>query len=206
LARPPMYPPRPNDAIACNRTNNPDSSASAAEASRHVGEADDIDKPTAVPNASNTELRAAAQSAPAMTDRHLISPSATPVVCLSVSMSVQPEERQDRHDDDDQADQINQTIHGKSPRFRIQSRVSQQGSFDACRQIRFCRWTNAMPSGPGARRLHVTSSQADRQIDDLVPSPGKSPPRFVFTRMSRELTGLLLGAFGVLQQVVGLAH
>jgi hypothetical protein len=123
-------------------------------------------------------------------------------------MSVQPEEGQDRHDDDDQADQIDQTIHWKSPRFRIQSRVSQQGSFDACRQVRFAagrraRWPCAVVARGG---MSLRPEPIDKSTISRHRPEGRRHDPLFFARMSREFARLALGAFGVVQQVVGPAH
>jgi hypothetical protein len=51
--------------------------------------------------------------APPTTELHEMNPAAGrgKVSCTTVAMSAQPEERQDKHDHDDQADEINETVH-----------------------------------------------------------------------------------------------
>src|SRR3954447_21204885 len=106
---------------------SPDSKASAADASRHVGEAELTPSPTATPKPTRMNDIAPAANAPAITELHwmvLRSSAATPppsmmssrmrVSIVIAALSAQAEERQDRHDDDDQADEINQSIHSPS--------------------------------------------------------------------------------------------
>src|SRR3954447_1348364 len=105
---------------------SPDSKASAADASRHVGEAELTPRPTATPKPTRMNDIAPAAKAPAMTELHWMvrrSSAATPPSMMSsrmrvsiviTALSTQAEERQDRHDHDDQADEINQSVHGPS--------------------------------------------------------------------------------------------
>lgn len=68
--RPATYPPQPKLNRAANSRKSPESSASAAEASLHVGDVETIDRPIADPNAISTNDNAEATSAPAMTAPH----------------------------------------------------------------------------------------------------------------------------------------
>src|SRR3954469_4645849 len=106
---------------------SPDSKASAADASRHVGEAELTPRPTATPKLTRMNDIAPAAKAPATTElpwmlrRSLaattppsIRSSRTRVSIAIAALSAQAEERQDRHDHDDQADEIDQSVHGPS--------------------------------------------------------------------------------------------
>src|SRR5262245_5192115 len=97
---------------------NPDSRASAADASSHVGEAELTPRPMATPKLTRMNDIAPAANAPAMTELHwmlhrssaVTTPPSNTSSCTNVSiaiadLSAQAEERQDRHDHDDQADQ-----------------------------------------------------------------------------------------------------
>src|SRR6516225_4313375 len=102
----------------------PDNSASAAEASRQVGEAELTPRPMATPKLTRMNDIAPDANAPAMTELHwmlrgcsaAMKPPSKTLSCMRVSiamagLSAQAEERQDRHDHDDQADQIDQSVH-----------------------------------------------------------------------------------------------
>src|SRR5258708_35976804 len=88
--------------------------ASEADASRQVGAADVTPRPMVAPNDSKIDERAVAISAPRIIGVQFAyrkgSSAGTPG-STETGISAQPEERQDRHDDDDQTYQINQTIH-----------------------------------------------------------------------------------------------
>jgi hypothetical protein len=81
--------------------------------SRQVGDVDATESPTATPNASNTELNAVALMAPPTAEPHKMNPATGSgrVSCTTEAMSAQPEERQDKHDHDDQANEIDETVH-----------------------------------------------------------------------------------------------
>src|SRR6201999_2154766 len=96
----------------------PESTHSATDASRQVGAAELTPRPTVVPNVIMMKDAAHATSAPATIGVHckVHKPpavrSAASVSSSTVSMLIVPslakaKERQNGHDDDDQADQIN---------------------------------------------------------------------------------------------------
>src|SRR5262249_20327668 len=121
--RPAMYPPRPKANSASSNRKRPDNRASAADASRQVGDVDEMDRPTATPNAVKTALSAAALSAPPMMELHemklVVARGEMSFVATSVAtvaMSAKSQERQDGHHDDDQANEIDKTVHCASPR------------------------------------------------------------------------------------------
>src|SRR5215203_1888915 len=96
----------------------PDRIASAADASRHVGAADVTPRPIVTANVSNTEDSAVAASAPSTIGDHcrkrgVISVRATGVTCsIVLSMALaEAEEGQDRQNHNNQADEIDKTVH-----------------------------------------------------------------------------------------------
>src|SRR6185312_2223196 len=96
----------------------PERKASAKEASRQVGAVDDTAKPIAAPNASRTNASPAPQMAPAKTE-----PQPTPTVIRSAgwpavsapmsTMGTSPQSKkgEDCHDNHDETDQINKSVH-----------------------------------------------------------------------------------------------
>src|SRR3954465_3833905 len=108
---------------ACSRGKSPDRIHSATEAPRHVGAVELTPRPTAIAKLIRIEETAVAMMAPAMTGVHCrLQLSEVPramgdvttgaVSVLMMFVSAQAEERQDGHDDHDQADEINQSVHG----------------------------------------------------------------------------------------------
>src|SRR5581483_9450158 len=110
-----------------------------AEASRQLGEAELTPRPMAMPKLTRMNDIAPDAKAPAMTELHWMlrrssaaaKPPSTKLSCTRVSiaiagLSAQAEERQDRHDHDNQADQIDQSVH--SPFLLISSAALMRSS------------------------------------------------------------------------------
>src|SRR3981081_4096581 len=92
----------------------PDRIQSAADASRQVGAVDEMPNPIVAPNANRIDESAVATSAPRITGVQCRYLGGTPMGVagsIGFTMSPQPEERQYRQDDDNQAHQINQPVH-----------------------------------------------------------------------------------------------
>src|SRR5690348_10469939 len=101
----------------------PDSSQSQGEESRHVGAVETTESPIPEPKASSVNETPAARIAPAMIARQSMNGrSTTPERSTNgrssprgiALISVQPEERQNGHDHDDEADKIDQSVHDTS--------------------------------------------------------------------------------------------
>src|SRR3569832_2232117 len=118
--RPAILPPMPMALSATKTRKRPDTTTSTIEVSRQVGEVDTTERPIAEPKAKRTEETAAATMAPAMMGPHgMVVAGATATVSVrppstttvSMAASVQADEGQSRHDDDDESDQINDAVH-----------------------------------------------------------------------------------------------
>jgi len=110
--RPAAYPPIPNAHNATNSRNSPDNNHSHGEESRQVGAVDTTESPIPDPKASSVKETPAAKIAPAIIARQSINGySSRNGAAL---MSMQSEERQDGHDHDDKANQIDQSVHDTS--------------------------------------------------------------------------------------------
>src|SRR5690242_18877479 len=101
----------------------PESSQSATDASLQVGAVELTPRPTVAANVIMIEATAHATTAPATigvhcsvhessTGRSAASASISTVSILIAAVLAKAEERQNGHDDHDQADKINQAVHG----------------------------------------------------------------------------------------------
>ena len=97
----------------------PDRIASAADASRHVGAIDETPRPIVTANVSNTEDSVVAANAPSTIGDHSRKRGAISLRAAGVMFSIEismtlakTEERQHRQNYNDQADEIDKTVHG----------------------------------------------------------------------------------------------
>src|SRR6476469_1776915 len=108
----------------------PERIARAAEASRHVGDVELTPRPTALPNIKRIKESAAAAIAPATTGVHcrnqscsskgIISSSSGLATSIVMLMALpQAKEGKYRHDHNDQANQVNQSVHESLLRHRL---------------------------------------------------------------------------------------
>src|SRR4051795_8032149 len=115
----------------------PDRIASAADASRQVGAVEVTPRPIVTANVSNTEDSAVAAKAPSMIGDHCRKRGAASLRATGVTFSIdismalaKAEEGQNRQNHDNQADEIDKTVHG----FLLMSRPFSQSTIGRNRQ------------------------------------------------------------------------